>query len=91
MAVKWTFLGFDLHVTYTLPVPPGGTPVKERVQIANNIPTYAAALAQQQAARVMLEDIGRHLTDVGSPMEGWAPFSYGTTLVPDYLKTEVPD
>lgn len=91
MAVKWTFLGFDVYVTYTLPVPPGGTAIKERVKVADNIPTYAAALAQQNAARVMLEDIGRSLTDVGSPMEGWAPFAYGTTLVPDYLKTDVPD
>ena len=88
MATQWVFKGFDLYATYALPVPPGATATKETVKVADNIPTYKQGVEQQNALRKMFEDMAGTFAEA-DPFKGWAPFSYGTQLVPDYDKIEV--
>lgn len=80
--MPYIFNGFDVVVKYTVPVPPGFTATKERVTIGNNVKKEEVA-GLLVAIHQMMQDIADAFKDA-DPYKGWAPFSYGTEVQPDW-------
>jgi len=88
MAQRWIFNGFDVTLTYTIPVPPGQTADKLRVTIGNNV-TKEEVPALLVSIHQMMRDIAAAFAEA-DPYQGWAPFVYGTSVQPDWLVVDVP-
>lgn len=80
-----TFIGYKCEIDFTLPVPPGFQAVKERVIAAEKVPKEAI-YAVMASLNAMLSKLSIEMTDAGSPMEGWSPFSGGLTVTPTYIE-----
>lgn len=86
MSVSWKLKGFDVSVSYTVPVPPGFTAVKERVVVGHDVPKDQIAPTLQNIQR-MMQDIADAFRDA-DPYKGWAPFTFGTSVQPDWERVE---
>lgn len=80
--MPYIFNGFDVVVKYTVPVPAGFTATKERVIIGNNVKKEEVA-GLLVAIHQMMKDIQDAFKEA-DPYKGWAPFSYGTEVSPDW-------
>lgn len=88
MATQWKFRGFDVRVTYTVPAPAGFTAVKETVVIGDNV-TKEQVAPLLIAIGAMMRDIADAFADA-DPYKGWAPFTFGTSVQPDWERIDTP-
>lgn len=94
MAVQWLFKGYDVEVIYNFPVAPGQEQDKQRVKVADNVPTYKQAREIRDQFNALLADMtASWARDVAENSEllKWSPFAGGTIIAPDWERIEVPD
>ena len=72
--------GYDVRVTYITPVPPGFAAIKNKVTVASGIP-YEQVKPTLASIYAMMKDIQDAFAEA-DPYKGWAPFVFGTTVVP---------
>ena len=74
----WVLDGYDVTLSYTVPVPPGFTATKERVVVTvsrEKVPETVTAFT------AMMADIQQSFAGA-DPYKGWAPFTWGIQYGP---------
>ena len=74
----WQLDGYDVTLSYTVPVPPGFTATKEKVTVnvsKEKVPETVTNF------RAMMEDIQSSF-EGADPYKGWAPFTWGINYGP---------
>ena len=93
MATQYVFKGFDVVIVYNFPVAPGQSQDKQRIKVADNIPTYKQAREVRDQFNALLADMtASWARDVAEnpALAAWSPFAGGTIVEPDWDKIEVP-